>query len=339
MGEHVLVTEAVGAAARFSQRREVLLRPIRLASYAWVATLLLGVLVVLNVVLEPGQFAPSALGVTIGLAAPLVIAAMASTPPILAGGGGIDLSVGPFMGFVNALLVHELVGALGVGSAFVLVPVALALGIGSGLLIGVLVAVIRIQPIVATLGMYLVYGGLTLWIVPSPSGSVPGWLSSLAGNESFVPIVVVALVWLGLSRTPFYRQLMATGGDDRAAYASGVPVTPVRIGAYVVGGCFAGIGGISLTALLGSVDPNVGPTYTLTAIAAVALGGVSLAGGRGGLFGAVVGALNIYLIQDALGYFNVSPFVLQVVYGSILAAAVTLNAGMDLRLAGRLKGG
>lgn len=304
-------------------------------SYAWFSTCLLVALLVVNIVTDPKPFTRSELGVTVGLAAPLILAAIASTPPILSGGGGIDLSVGPFMGLVNALVVNNLMDSLGVTSPFVVIPVVLGLGLGSGLIVGVLVAVIRIQPVVATLGMYLIYGGLTLWIVPSPTGTVPGWLASIGGNASAVPIIVVLLSWWAISRSGFYKQLMATGGDDRVAYSSGVHVAAVRIGAYVICGVFAAIGGLSLSALLGSVDPSVGPTYTLIAIAAVALGGVSLAGGRGGVFGAVIGGCDIFLVQNMLGYFNVSSFMIEVAYGAILASAVTLNALMGARAEAR----
>lgn len=295
-------------------------------AYAWFASALLVVLLVINLVLDPKRFQPTNLGTTLGLTAPLILAAIASTPPILSGGGGIDLSVGPFMGLVNALVVQEILTRWGISSPLVIVPFVLAVGIASGLVNGTLTAVLRLQPIVATLGTYLVYAGLTLWLVPTPGGTVPGWLANLSGTTSVVPILVVLLAWLGLTRLPYYDHLMATGGDDRAAYASGVPVMWVRICAYVLAGILAAVAGLSLTGLLGSADPSVGPTYTLTAIASVALGGVSLAGGRGGMLGAVTGAIDIFLVQNLLTYFNASSFTLEAAYGAILVVAVVLNA-------------
>jgi ribose transport system permease protein len=295
-------------------------------AYAWFASALFVVLLIINTWLDPRRFAPGSLGTTLGLCAPLILGAIASTPPIMSGGGGIDLSVGPFMGLANAVVVQELIMQWGISSPLVIVPFALALGIASGLLNGTLAAVLRLQPIVATLGTYLVYSGLTLWLVPTPGGHVPDWLANLSGTTSIVPIAVVLLAWFGLTRLPYYDHLMATGGDDRAAYASGVPVLPVRVGAYVLSGMIAGVAGIALTALLGSTDPVVGPTYTLTAIAAVALGGVSLAGGRGGMLGAVAGAVDIFLIQNILTYFNASSFTLEAAYGAILVVAVIVNA-------------
>ena len=312
---------AIPVAFRLSRRRFG-----RVAATGGLAVALLAVLLPLNIVLDPKSFAAGSIGTTLGLTAPLIIAAIASTPPILSGGGGIDLSVGPLMGLVNGLVVQEAITSWGLSGPEVIVPLALGMGLASGLLNGVLAAVLRIQPIVATLGTYLVYSGLTLWVVPTPGGSVPGWIADLAGSWSIVPIAACLLAWWALTRLPFYEHLMGVGGDQRAAYASGVRVTHVRIAAYAVGGLFAGVGGIALTALLGSTDPAVGPTYTLTAIASVALGGVSLAGGRGGVVGASIGAIDIFLVQNILTHFNASSFTLQVAYGAILVAAVTLNA-------------
>jgi ribose transport system permease protein len=134
------------------------------------------------------------------------------------------------------------------------------------------------------------------------------------------------VVWLGLKRTPFYDQLMAVGSDDRACFTAGINVALVRFLSYVLTGLFAGVAGLMVTALIGSADPRIGSTFTLMAISAVALGGVSLAGGRGGFLAAAIGAIDIFLLQSALTYFNVSTFVLQIAYGVILVLSISLNA-------------
>ena len=290
------------------------------------ALVLLVVLLVSSVVLKPTLLSPRAWGTEIGLGAPLIAAAIATMPAILGGRGGIDVSVGPAMGFVNAVLVQVLILDLGVQAPWLLVPAALLLGAAIGCVNGLLAAVVRIQPIVATLGIYLVLSGATLTILPSPAGTVPQWLKQLNGTFSIVPLVLMAAAWIVLKRTPYYDALMAVGSDDRACFTAGIPVTLVRFLSYVLTGMFAGIAGLVLTSLIGSADPTVGPTYTLIAVSAAALGGVSLAGGRGGLLAASIGALDIFLMQDALTYFNVSSFILQIAYGAILVASVTLNA-------------
>jgi ribose transport system permease protein len=290
------------------------------------ALAILIVLLAANLVMNPARFHPAAWGTLIGLAAPLIGAALASTPVILAGRGGIDISVGPLMGLVNAVVIQWAFLQGGISSPFLLWPLALLLGGAVGAFNGGLATIVRIQPIVATLGTYLILTGLTLTILPAPIGPAPDWLRAMAGPWSVLPLAGIAALWMLLRRTPYHDQLMAVGGDDRAAYTAGVNVTLVRFLAYVMTGVLAGAAGMMLTALIGSADPNVGPGYTLIAIAAVSLGGVSLAGGRGGLAGAAIGAIDIFLLQSLLTTFNVSTYVLQVAYGAILVGAVLLMA-------------
>lgn len=298
------------------------------------AVVLLAILLAVNLILSPARFQPGSWGALVGLAAPLIGAAIASTPVILAGRGGIDISVGPLMGFVNAVVIQLLFLKAGISSPLLLVPAALLIGALVGAANGFLATVVRIQPIVATLGTYLILTGVTLTILPAPIGPAPAWLKALAGPWSLLPLLLMFLAWWLVRRMPYYDQLMAVGSDDRAAYTAGVDVTRVRFIAYVMTGILGGCAGLMLTALIGSADPNIGPTYTLIAIAAVALGGVSLAGGRGGVAGAAIGAIDIFLLQSVLTTFNVSTFVLQIAYGAILVLAVMLTA-LQERLATR----
>ncbi|MER9679939.1 ABC transporter permease [Mesorhizobium sp. M0184] len=298
------------------------------------AAVLLVILIAVNLLLNPARFHPAAWGALIGLAAPLIGAAVASAPVILAGRGGIDISVGPLMGFVNAMVIQLLFLRLGMSSPMFIVPAALLIGAIVGAANGFLATIVRIQPIVATLGTYLILTGMTLTVLPAPVGPAPGWLKAMAGPWSALPLALILLFWWLVRQTPYYDQLMAVGSDDRAAYTAGIPVTKVRFIAYVMTGTLAACAGLMLTALIGSADPNIGPTYTLIAIAAVALGGVSLAGGRGGLAGAAIGAVDIFLLQSVLTAFNVSTYVLQIAYGAILVVAVIMTA-LQERLSGR----
>src|ERR1700712_2904714 len=256
------------------------------------AVVLLVVLLVVNLFLNPARFQPAAWGTLIGLAAPLVGAALASAPVILGGRGGIDISVGPLMGFVNAIVIQTLFLTSGISSPLVLVPAALVVGAAIGAINGFMATVIRIQPIVATLGTYLVLLGVTLTILPAPVGPAPDWLKAMSGTYSILPLAAMAIAWLVIRRLPYYDQLMAIGSDDRAAYTSGVNVTKVRFIAYVITGLFAGIAGLMLTALIGSA----------------------------------IGAIDIFLLQSVLTSFNVSTYVLQIAYGAILVVAVVLTA-------------
>jgi len=290
------------------------------------ATFLFVVLIVATVLITPGRFSPENIGITLGLIVPLVLAACAATPVILAGREGIDLSVGPLIGFINVILVKTLILDMGFESPLLIIPAAIAIGVAVGAVNGFLAVYLRIQPIVATLGTYLVLAGLATWILPSPIGPTPKWLNMLSEELSILPLLGVAAVWLLIKRTPLHGLIMTIGGDDRAAYSAGVNVELVRFLAYIIAGFIAAVAAISLTALLGSADAQVGPNYTLLAIAAAALGGVSLAGGKGGMAGAALGAIDIFLLQNLITHFNVSSFFLQITYGLVLVIAVSLNS-------------
>ncbi len=318
--------------AELCMRREPLVRVGRYWRHAGPAATLFVVLLVIAALLDHRLILTGEIVGLLAGTAPLVLAAFAQTPPILAGGGGIDLSVGPLMGLVNAVVAGSLVGASGSNRSPVLIlGVAFAIGIGSGLVNGLLIVALRLQPIVVTLGTYLAYSGLALQILPQPGGGSPAWLTRFAGSYHGFPmplvgVAVFAAAWIVFTRLPAYERLMATGGNDRAAFVSGVPIGAVRVAAYVISGLGAALGGLALTALLAAGNPTVGPTYTLSSIAAVALGGISLAGGRGGMAGALFGALNIILIQTVLTHFNTSPYLIEMIYGFVLVGAVVLNA-------------
>jgi ribose transport system permease protein len=214
--------------------------------YAWPILVALVIFAGLNAAASPA-FTDSGNwnGMLIG-AAPFIITAMAQTAVVMSGDGGVDLSVGPLAGLVNALIASVLVPH-GWTDPLSLVGATLLVGVASGLLNGIMVAVVRVQPIIATLGTYLAYQGITLEMMPMAGGQAPDWLVALANSRGGVPGVLVliaalGIAWLAFERTAFRRNLLAVGGDARAAYASGVNVAAVRIIAYVIGGILAATG-------------------------------------------------------------------------------------------------
>jgi ribose transport system permease protein len=237
---------------------------------------------------------------------------------------------------VNVVLVTWLLPARGLDSAWVDVPILLAVGAGVGLLNGVLVALLRFQPIIATLCTFFVLGGLAEAISPNQAIAGPNWTTSLGEKLGFFPgalvlIAVPLVLWLLLGLTSFRRTLLAVGSSDTAAYSAGVNVTAVRLAAYCLGGVFAAVGGIALTALVESSQSDQATAFTVLALAAVALGGTPIGrGGRGGMVGSLFGALSIYLIQTLLGAAQVSSAYLQLVYGAMLLTGIVIGARMQL---------
>ena len=248
--------------------------------------------------------------------------------------GEIDLSVGAILGLS------------GVTTALVLqehsLPIGLAAGVlvGSttGLINGLLVTKTRMPSFIATLAMMSVVAGLTLRITEGNPVAVAneGFRSIGQAKPLGVPlpivIMVVAFVVFGLllSRSRFGRYVYAVGDNAEASRLSGIPVDRVKILAFVISGLLASIAGFILTARLSTAQPTAGTGLELAAIAAVIIGGTSLAGGRGALVGTAIGAVLLGTIDNGLNLLDVSPFLQDVVKGLVILFAVYLDRNGDL---------
>jgi ribose transport system permease protein len=294
------------------------------------AALLVVLLTVVNIIVQPDFASWSQIAPTLGTMAPFAIAGMASTPAFLSGGGGIDLSTAPLIGFINILLVTKLFGTA-FGSPFLAVPILLAIGGAVGAINGVMIARLRIPPVIATLGTYFVLSGVDLDLVPNPVSASPNWTDHLAGSIGPVPGAIVTigvplLLWAALRRSAFVESLLSVGDHDATSFSAGINVNSVRILAYAVGGLIAAVGGIALTGLVQSADSQTFSNYLLVALAAVALGGANLSGGRGGLWPSALGATSIFLLENLLTDLHASAYFIQVAYGAVLFIAVVLGA-------------
>jgi ribose transport system permease protein len=289
-----------------------------------------------NVIAETSFAKPANWPAELATFVPLAIMAMASTPAILSAPGGIDISLGPLAVFCNCFLVVVLM-AHGIDSAWLCIPILLGLGAAVGAINGLLVAVFRYQSVIATVCTFFVLTGVNLKVASSQySAPAHNWTQHLAGKVGPVPgalilLLAPALIWLVLTRTSFVRALYAVGGNDATAFSAGVNVSATRVIAYASGGLFAAVAGIALTALVQSSQGGASSQYTLVALAAVALGGTSFAGGRGGMWGAVLGAGCLYLIQTLLSALSVPPTWLQVVYGAMLLMGVVIGAQVSMQ--------
>jgi ribose transport system permease protein len=302
-------------------------------AYTTTAVMLLIPLVTLAAIKGPMLFTDlDNLAAGCAVAAPLILATMALTPVAVGLPGGIDLGVGPLMSLINCALVVWFIEA-GVTQPVTILALAILLGLAAGLAQGSIVATLRVQPIIVSLGAFLVFSAFALMVLDQPSGTVPQWLADLAYRTGPVPnaaIVVLAacLVWWPVSRSTFYRNIRLAGGGEAAAFTAGVNTTAARLGAYALGGFFAGLAALMLTAQLASGDPTQGTAYTLQTIAALALGGTSLAGGRGGMVGSVIGAIDVYFINYVIATFDfgeVSSYVTQAAYGVTLLVSLAFG--------------
>ena len=309
-----------------------MIRLLRSRPYAF-ALVLFALLLIANIIAQPRFASPSNWPETLAIFAPFAIAALASTPAIMSGGGGIDISIGPLMTVVDMIIVAVLLPHH-LGAAWIVVPVCLVIGAAVGALNGTLVTVFRFQPVVATLCMNFILTGLATQIEggSTPQGST-WWTNDLASSFGPIPGGLITLgavlaIWFALSRTAYLRNLYATGGDDAAAFSAGLDVTRVRILAYTTGGLFAGVGGLALMAVLMEGEAGNATMYTLVALAAVALGGTAFTGKRGSLIGSLLGAACMYLITNVLSAAHVPDTWTNAIYGGLLLVAVIFSAGL-----------
>lgn len=270
--------------------------------------------------------------------------------------GGIDLSVGSIVGLAGmvagSLILNGLtlapLGLVIYPSVPLVVLIAVLLGGAIGLANGTLVTRFGVAPFIATLGMLYIARGAAL--LSSGGATFPNLVgNSELGNEGFpllgaghladIPTPVVIMTLLALvaafvaARTPFGRYVYAVGGNARAALLSGVRVGRVKTIVYVISGMCAALVGVLVASDLVSAHPASGETFELSAIAAVVLGGASLAGGRGTIGGTIIGACVIGTLSDGMVMMGVSEFWQMVIKGTVIVAAVILD-----QLQGRLGG-
>lgn len=246
---------------------------------------------------------------------------------------GIDLSVGSILAFAGVVLAWAL-------QAGMPLPLALLLGMGvgavSGLVNGVLISYGRLPPFISTLGMMSVARGAALMFSDGrPLSGFDEGFRFLATGEIFYipfPVIITGLVYLVahfvLTRTKFGRYAYAIGGNEEAALLSGVNVKLQKAMVYGLSGLLSGLAAIILTARLNSAQPIAGIMYELDAIAATVIGGTSLMGGRGTIFGTLIGALIIGVLRNGLNLLDVSPYIQQVVIGSVIIAAVLVDTAL-----------
>jgi len=243
-------------------------------------------------------------------------------------GAGIDLSVGSVLAISGAVCA----GVMQNGNVFFAILAGLAVGSALGIFNGLVITKLRIPAFIATLAMMAIArGGTLVYTGGRPITGLPSSFAFLGrgyiGNIPF-PIILMLfifiLAYIILKLTRFGRYVYATGGNIDAARASGIKVNNVIISNFAISGLLSGLTGIILASRLNSAQPTAGMGYELDAIAAVVLGGTNLFGGEGELWGTLVGAFIMGILNNGLNMLNVSSFYQQVVKGVVILIAVTV---------------
>jgi ribose/xylose/arabinose/galactoside ABC-type transport system permease subunit len=294
---------------------------------------LLSISILINIGIQGGGFfSPWNFSSILNTATPLILVSIAQMTVILV--GGVDLSLGANMAFVNAVaIVMANNFGLPLWQSWL---IALAAGTMIGFLNGAIVAFIRLPPFLSTFATMSVVLGLALIVLPTPGGSVPKEIYSKYGGFTLglpTPLFILAAVvflWSLIFRTPLGKHIRAVGGNPRNAYISGINVEATRLAAFTLGGFFSGLAGICLTAYMGAGDPLIGGPYTLKSIATVILGGTMFDSGWGAVGGTVSGSLFFVLVSNIVFFaFNkmqmlIPDFSVSTFYQDLLANSIII---------------
>lgn len=290
-----------------------------------VALALIVVLLAFGEWLSPGFAAPQQILRLLIVAALLGIVAAGQNLVILGGREGIDLSVGGVVS-LSAIVAGNLMSGADSG-----IPLAILGCVATGALFGLFnglgVTLLRIPPLVMTLGMLGVLQGLLVVIRQGiPSGRAAPALSQFVSQPFLLGLPGIIWLWIAigvvmallLTRTVFGHRVYAIGSNEHAAYMAGVPVRLIRIAIFVLSGVFAAIAGICLLGYSGSSFANVGEQYMLPSIIAVVFGGTPLSGGKGGYTGTMAGAVLLTILQSILTTVHIDESGRQMVFGATL---------------------
>lgn len=254
---------------------------------------------------------------------------------------GIDLSVGSVLAFTSAVCAGLLKNGIAIPPLDLFIGfttlggvlAALLIGLALGLFNGWVITKFTLPPFVTTLAMLTIARGATmLYTQGMPISNLgtsfefigSGWLLGIP-VPVWISVIVVLIVVFISKKTTFGRYIYAIGGNEKAAFLSGININNVKLAVYGIAGMMAAVGGILVTSRLNSAQPNAGASYELDSIAAVVIGGTSLSGGIGSVTGTVIGAAIIGVLNNGLVLLNVSPFWQQVVKGLVILLAVIID--------------
>ena len=286
--------------------------------------LMLVVMLALNARLQPHFFGLPSLEDNIATFTPTILVCLAQAIIVLS--RELDLSLGAGVSLINCFLATVPAGT--VGGPWTLIGLALLLALALGAINGLIVTVFGLPSLIATFATGAVWYGLALTLAPQPGGTIDETIGDVYSDTIVglpVPLLIVLaalLIWTVLGRHRLGRRIVAVGSNPVAAFQAGIGVGRVKFMAYLVGWLLVGLGAISISAQTLSGDAGLGTAYTLTSVAAVVIGGISLAGGRGSPWGALVGALVLGVVSNII-YFAGIPSIWQEFFkGLVIVAAL-----------------
>jgi ribose transport system permease protein len=293
------------------------------------AVIILVAVIILNAILQKNFFAVDVLNINLLTFTPLILISIGQAIIIL--GGGLDLSVGQQVSLINVILAVMMADAgesrLAVLPAF---GVAFLAAMGMGFVNGFTAGYLNLPPMIATFATSAIWYGMALFILPSPGGLIPTWLVRAFSWKWFListPLIVIVLayaLWLFIKRRPLGRYIYAVGSNEEAAFANGVNTRRVKLYSYMLGSFFVLLGAFAISFQAGSGDARLGLSYTLTSVAAVVVGGISLKGGSGNVIGAILGAIILNMVINLIYFANIPSEYQEFTKGAIIILALAL---------------
>lgn len=286
--------------------------------------LMLLVVTGLNIALQPDFFSSSSLSGNIATFAPTILICVAQAVIVLS--RELDLSLGAGVSLINCVMASlpqdKVGGPLGV------IAIALLMALLLGAVNGLIVAYAGLPSLVATFATGAVWFGLALTLMPQPGGVISdaigdGYAGTLLGIP--VPLLIIAgamAAWILMARHRAGRRIFAVGSNPEAAAVAGIAIRRTKLLAYLAGWLLVGLGAIAISAQTMSGDPRLGQSYTLASVAAVVIGGISLGGGRGTPWGALVGALVLGLVTNVIYFAGIASSWQEFVKGLVIVAAL-----------------
>jgi ribose transport system permease protein len=264
-------------------------------------------LVLVTAILQPNFMQSNVILSNIATFAPLILVSAGQAIIILS--GGLDLSVGGSISLINCILASFMTDSI--GSVFLALSIAVACAVLIGVVNGFAAGYLKLPPMIATFATSSIWFGLALLLRPQPGGYIPSWAMQIYGfnfsllSTPLILILLALIIWRLIKRRRLGHYIYSVGSNEFSAYANGINVQKTKLWAYVIGNLFVMLGSMAITCQISSGDAYMGLPYTLTSVASVVIGGISLSGGRGNVLGAVMGALILNLIINLIYFANI----------------------------------
>jgi ribose transport system permease protein len=278
-------------------------------------------------IIKPRLLNPNFLEVKTNAGLTMILATVGQALVLLS--GGIDLSIGGTISLTNSLAATQMEDTI--GSVLLWTFIILGIGLLAGFINGYVVAVLRVAPFIATLASWSILNGLALLVLDDPGGQAAAPLKSFVRSDplgipnSFLFVVILAVLWLLFKRSRWGTRLYAVGSEETRSYLNGIGVVRIKIMAYMLAGFFAALAGLYRTVEVNRGSPIAGDPFILTSAAAALVGGIALGGGRGDLINAMLGGFIMLFIFDLITFAGISSFYTPMVQGIFLVGAVSLN--------------